>query len=93
MLTLTKAFSEKINISLQKFESFEENIEILTELFKKKIKISDEISKIIRIANLLKDADNLDSINRLLVNFPSYYFIIDKWEYIDIKNILKIRVK
>ncbi|WP_425381367.1 hypothetical protein [Spiroplasma endosymbiont of Polydrusus pterygomalis] len=36
MLTLTKAFSEKINISLQKSESFEENVEILTELFKEK---------------------------------------------------------
>ncbi|WP_425381368.1 hypothetical protein [Spiroplasma endosymbiont of Polydrusus pterygomalis] len=57
------------------------------------MKISDEIPKIITVANLLKDADNLDSINRLLDDLLPYYFVIDNWEYIDMKKILKMKVK
>lgn len=40
------------------------------------MKISDEIPKVITVANLFKDANNLDSINRLLDDLPTYVMLL-----------------
>lgn len=87
MLNLTEVFSEKINIWLEKYEIFEENAESLIELFQEKMNISDEIAKVITVANLLKNAVDLDSINKLLDELPPRYFVVDNCEDSDEEDI------
>lgn len=83
VLTLTELFDKKINVFLTKEEISEEDVLGLTELFNQKMNIRDNNDKIITIADLLKKADDLNSINEIVEEFPPRLFQVDDWENID----------